>query len=159
MPEQTKEFKVSQKTIGYDRIRDLLIGAFEGGSNYWLYQINNYQYAPGTTVEDYKKGGKFNNNPNDTIDYGVLYNLPFVDGAAVELITDDASVKDEWSDPDSKEKNVSRVLLNKSKIEKGLAIFAEDHPRHFADFLSENDDATTADVFIQCVLFGKEIFG
>lgn len=36
---------------------------------------------------------------------------------------------------------------------------AEKSPRHFADLLSEDDDATTHDVFIQHVLFGEVIYG
>lgn len=33
------------------------------------------------------------------------------------------------------------------------------YPRHWADVLAENDDATTGDVFLQCCLFGECIFG
>jgi len=36
---------------------------------------------------------------------------------------------------------------------------ASEAPRHFADFIAENDDAETADVFLQCCLFGRIVFG
>lgn len=41
----------------------------------------------------------------------------------------------------------------------GLATMSTKYPRHFSDFLAENEDATTADVFIQCCIFGELIYG
>lgn len=49
--------------------------------------------------------------------------------------------------------------LNLKKIEKGLKVMSQKFPKHFADFLSGNDDAITADVFIQCCLFQDIIYG
>lgn len=49
--------------------------------------------------------------------------------------------------------------LDLSAIEKGLAVFATKYPRHFADWLSERDDAATGDVFLQCCLFGEAVYG
>jgi hypothetical protein len=49
--------------------------------------------------------------------------------------------------------------LNLRSIKKGLEVFASKYPRHFADFVSENDDASTGDVFLQCCLFGELVFG
>lgn len=42
---------------------------------------------------------------------------------------------------------------------RGLQIMAEKYPKHFADFLAENEDADTGDIFLQCALFGEVIFG
>jgi hypothetical protein len=36
---------------------------------------------------------------------------------------------------------------------------ADKYPRHIADILSENDDATTGDVFLQLCLFGDVVYG
>ena len=41
----------------------------------------------------------------------------------------------------------------------GLVTMSTKYPKHFADFLAENEDATTADVFIQCCIFGELIYG
>lgn len=49
--------------------------------------------------------------------------------------------------------------LDFSAIEKGLSIMARDFPKHFGDFLDDNDDNDTADVFVQCCLFGDVIYG
>jgi hypothetical protein len=35
----------------------------------------------------------------------------------------------------------------------------EQYPRHFSNFISENYDAETGDVFLQCCLLGKVKFG
>lgn len=49
--------------------------------------------------------------------------------------------------------------FNLKKIKKGLTIMAKKEPKHFADFMSENSDEVTADVFLQCCLFGQVIYG
>lgn len=50
-------------------------------------------------------------------------------------------------------------LLNLAAMHKGLQDMADHHPRHMADFISGNDDATTGDVFLQLCLFGEVIYG
>lgn len=52
-----------------------------------------------------------------------------------------------------------RHFLNRATLELGLAILKLDQPRHYADFMAENDDADTGDVFLQCCLFAEVIFG
>jgi hypothetical protein len=42
---------------------------------------------------------------------------------------------------------------------RGLQLMADKYPNHFADFMQENDDATTSDVFLQLSVFGELIFG
>lgn len=49
--------------------------------------------------------------------------------------------------------------LTLESVQKGLACMAEKAPRHYGDLLSENDDAITADVFIQCCCFGEIVYG
>ena len=49
--------------------------------------------------------------------------------------------------------------LDLESIGDGLNMMATHYPRHFADFLNEAADAITADVFLQCCLFGELIYG
>jgi hypothetical protein len=49
--------------------------------------------------------------------------------------------------------------LDLKSIGDGLNVMATRYPRHFADFLGEAADALTADVFLQCCLFGELISG
>ena len=39
-----------------------------------------------------------------------------------------------------------------------LLLFVET-PRHLADFMSESDDASTGDVFLQLCIFGSVVYG
>jgi hypothetical protein len=52
--------------------------------------------------------------------------------------------------------NVFRLDLK--SIRRGLEDLATKYPRHFADLLNENTDAITADVLLQCCLFGELIY-
>jgi hypothetical protein len=42
---------------------------------------------------------------------------------------------------------------------KGLQVMAEKYPVHFNNFDSDNFDAETGDVFLQCSLFGEIVYG
>lgn len=42
---------------------------------------------------------------------------------------------------------------------RGLELMAEKYPHHFKDFMDENADATTGDVFLQCCCFQEIIYG
>lgn len=51
------------------------------------------------------------------------------------------------------------VPIDLDGITRGLAVMLAKEPRHFADVLAENDDAITADVFVQCCVFGEVVHG
>jgi len=50
-------------------------------------------------------------------------------------------------------------LLDRAACERGLTLMAEKYPTHWSDFISENDDATTGDVYLQCCIFGEVVYG
>jgi hypothetical protein len=113
------------------RIADMLVGAFEGGSNYWLESCQCEKSANTKFI-----GGE---------DY---YSPIYADCLYGEVIC--------FTD----EEDGNRIFkLNSDVLENGLRIMAEIAPKHFGDMISENDDATTADVFLQCCLFGEVIYG
>lgn len=117
--------------IADQRIEDLLCSAVEGGSNYW-YTITGYVYPTGKTANDYKNAF-----------------LPLVEGGAVKFKTlenDEINGAKSW-------------LLNLDSIKRGLDLMSNKYPRHFNNFIKENDDAETGDVFLQCCLFGEIVFG
>lgn len=49
--------------------------------------------------------------------------------------------------------------LTQERLMFGLKVMSTQYPEHFNDFLRENEDATTGDVFVQCCLFGTIIYG
>jgi hypothetical protein len=48
--------------------------------------------------------------------------------------------------------------LDLKSIRRGLEDLATKYPRHFADLVNEDNDAITADVLLQCCLFGELIY-
>ena len=117
--------------IPYERIQDLLCNALEGGSNYW-YQIDNFLYPHGETKKSLN------------IEFQHL-ELPFKGGTIVF---------NDLEDPKRE-----KTYLTLATIAQGLQIMADKFPHHFSDFLKEDDDATTGDVFLQCCLFKDIIYG
>ena len=117
---------------------DLLVGAVEGGSNYWATFRVDPNFRKAVTESDRvtyieREGGEYYahydiENPNyclrvsDT-EGGSTYNV------TLESLTS------------------------------GLNIMASRYPRHFKNVITENHDAETSDVFIQCAVFGEIVFG
>jgi hypothetical protein len=121
--------------IPLKRISDMLCSALESscGSHYWV-QITA-EVKPDKLTFHCMDGHVF---PH--IDY------PLNEGGSIVI----QDIEDESHAP---------FVLDIDAIQKGLAIMAEKEPRHFGDFLSENDDATTGDVFLQCCVFGETLYG
>lgn len=134
------------REIPVDRVRGLLCCALEGGSNYWYFDLE-YRIPDGTTLDDFSPGGRLNprhpEGPHH--DWTRPYIIPFVEGGALIMGADDGE---------------ERVhVLDREVLAKGLQVMADKYPRHFSDFLDENDDADTGDCFLQCCLFGTMVFG
>lgn len=123
--------------VPLERITNSLIGAFEGGSTYWLRSI---EYVERTTE--------------------TVYDRPYYadehfwnDGGRANLTYDNPEASEE-EDGDQVTKEIGLAELTA-----GLSVMAVKNPRHFGDLVAENDDAITHDVFIQCVLFGDVVYG
>lgn len=140
---QAKDFKVEKThnvntftftptlNIPIERIADLVVTAVEGGSTDWLKDLHLKSL-----------GGVL--PPSEPSDTQTWY-------ARVPV----------YADPDAEivaQTKLGIAFLKRSEWEKGLLVFASEYTEHFADFLSDNEDATTADVFMQCVIFGECVF-
>lgn len=51
------------------------------------------------------------------------------------------------------------LVLSRKSAEEGLKLMAELEPLHFSNFITEQDDRETADVWLQCTLLGMAIYG
>jgi hypothetical protein len=60
-------------------------------------------------------------------------------------------IRDEYSD--------DVLALTWGKMCKAMQLMANNYSNHLDDLMQENDDATTADVFLQLSLFGDVIYG
>lgn len=140
----TDDFTVqAEVTAPESRVKDLLVSAFEGGSNYW-YQIVDFQFAPGYDYQDFQEGGRMTDPDNY---YHPAQLIPFAPGCGL------------WIVDINEGEDSERWLLDRAAMQRGLALMAQNHPHHFADFMEENDDANTGDVFLQLSLFGELVFG
>lgn len=133
-------------TVDWSKITNAIIGAFEGGSTYWLRKAE-YVYQP-----DAIAGNPLYDDLVRLLDdpfVGLAESLFWANGGKMNLIYDDPEGDDA----------ATEQVVGLMEIRQGLRSMAEKSPRHFADLLSEDDDATTHDVFIQHVLFGEVIYG
>ena len=114
------------------RIQDIVCGAFEGGSNYWLGRsrvelvVPTYESLPDENVVWY--GREFNVFAQDC--FRITFDLE--DG-----------IKE----------------LTPETVQKGLDLMAVKYPEHFNNLVAENDDAETHDVFLQLCLFQEIVYG
>lgn len=67
-------------------------------------------------------------------------------------------VVDEGEDWDD-ETNLKRHRCDRAKLKQAFELMARDNKRHFDDFLGENEDAITADVFLQLLALGEIVYG
>jgi hypothetical protein len=142
MPESlTIETQISLK-----RICDLLCCALEGGSNYW-YRIEEF-HAPEGEVKRFAfpdEGGEVFRH----LDY------PLNEGGYLIIRDCEGSGILEKNEP----KNCMKLDLE--AIKKGAALFVNDKrwAHHYRNFIQENEDAETGDVFLQLCVFGDCIYG
>jgi hypothetical protein len=155
-PKPPKLTIVVKKQISYLELMYLLSNAFDGGSAYWAKIDGMFgpEIPPLWVQRDDGLGG-----------WDRLYWLPFTDTGEV-IIAEKDDDDDDWGGPPLNPRqltagNVARPAysLNIQTITKGLQIMADQYPRHFNNFLDDNADAETGDVFLQCCLFGKLVYG
>lgn len=132
-----KDFTVTQ-TLPIQRVSDVLCSAIEGGSNYW------YEYVG----EVEPKTWEFDSELVPGLPAGVhyLHDYPLNPGGALLL-------------GDMEDSDHGTMRLDSEAVQKGLVVMAEKYPKHFANILTEDDDAETGDVLLQCCLFGGIIYG
>lgn len=120
---------VSVKKISY-----LIITAMESSCGYWARVVGESKLLPGVGYYD----RFFNLATDGWIDFGLL----------------------EEMGPDMEPIEGAKVFrLSDNSIQKGLKMMANKYPRHFGDFMDDNDDAITADVFLQCCLLEDLVYG
>ena len=134
MPETIKLTVPIEIDLG--RVTDLIIGAIEGEINYWCGWIELFDPKGRNRSYSYKT---------------VKWIIP--DGWTLTF-----KVNPEGGDPRGGE--VFTVDFgDREKLVHYIKRFSEIVPQHFSDWLSGNDDATTADVFIQVCCFDEVVYG
>ncbi len=114
-----------------ETIEDLIIGALEGGSNYWY-------YLPDISMVELRKGFALSEN--------IIHSA--YQGAKIPVSDVEAGHDGEYLG-----------YITKEGINKAVELFHNEHPSHYADAISENHDAINSDVFFQLVVLGEVIYG
>lgn len=150
------ECGIFERPITYEETWDLMCGAFEGGSNYWVSHVE----LPGDTDLERKDWhSRFSQRavklPNDkyhsslvgcreTNTYRWSHQIPFISGDGIndmKLVVDG-----------------EKHELGMTQVMRGIERMLEGK-RHKRDWLTGNWDAITADAFLQYCLFGEIIYG
>lgn len=127
-------FKVTIE-IPERRIAQLLCTGIEGGINYWCARV--------TKAWEGSEGGKpvaYLEEDGSTL---WVHDYPLTPGGVLYV----------------KEQDGDTQRLDREAILRGIALLGEKYSHHWADFIGENEDATTGDVFIQLCLFGELRYG
>lgn len=128
--------------VKWSDIFSLLVSALEGGSNYWyqdLHRIDNQAFDDTDRKRAKAMGLEWDDLTNS------LYRAAFVtDGLRCSVPDyDNGPIHD----------------ITRERMLEALSLMAQKSPQHFADFIADNADATTGDVFFQYVVLGEVIFG
>tara|TARA_R110001599_G_scaffold87155_1_gene232918 strand:+ start:210 stop:629 length:420 start_codon:yes stop_codon:yes gene_type:complete len=124
--------------IDYDGFESLIVTALEGGINYWA-NIEDGSYKK---INDWSEANKKGHEP-----FSVRFAQYIWSGGTV-VISD--SEGEEFDDP------IGEISLE--SIKKGWQLFSQQR-HHFSDFLDNNTDAITADVWFQCCSLGDVVYG
>lgn len=144
---EPESFEGPQVGITSGDVMSLLCSAFEGGSNYWYTFLEIEKMPNGFDSLDQLKKAR----EDEGLDYWHWCQLIPCMGGSVsfcEIPLYDARIK-QWP----------LITLDREKLEKGLQLMAEKYPKHWADFISENSDAITGDVFLQLCVFREIRYG
>lgn len=123
----------TERKITQQELEDMLTTAFEGGSNYWCSSIRITKTNQEIPEQEFLA--------ND-----------IASGRVLEIAVYDNEEVDENDRP-------KRHLVTREKLIQAFQIMADQEPGHFQDFLNDNCDAITGDVWFQCAVFGKSIYG
>lgn len=60
---------------------------------------------------------------------------------------------------DEEGSRASGAVIGAAEVQAGITKMANDYPSHWGDFISDNYDAVTADVWWQCCVLGDIVYG
>lgn len=129
--------------IPWQRVGDLICSALEGdGSVDWLASFHS---APDDMSITLKRSIEL------MAEKGVWYyegGVYWRDGGKAIVTYDDGNGNEK-----------AQKTFGREEIETGMKLMAQAHHSHWNDFITENDDAITSDVFMQCAILGDVIYG
>ena len=125
-------------SIDYEKFEDLIVTALEGGINYWA-DFPDQEYD---AIRKWSKNNGISEEP-----FSKKFSKYIWSGYSVSVIDAD--------EPDDGE--IGQISLEIIKNE-GWQLFSE-QTEHFFDFINDNADAITADVWFQCCSLRGVVYG
>lgn len=139
------EVEVSILRIGY-----LLCSAFESGYSDWCLLSEENSVRPSKIdLEPFKDDSMWSKQ-----EYFYIH-WPLLEGGRL-CVYDRYEIDADGHDEVNK---LTKHFIDLESIEKGLTLMAVKYPIHFNNFVVENDDAITADIFLQCCVLGEVKYG
>lgn len=103
--------------------------------------VNAFECVSSYWIDDYEIGSLPDGYARSDIEF-VHAEVPLLPGGALLILVEGES-----------------HTLDLAACEEGLRIMAKLYPHHWQDFVTEGDDATTADVFLQCAVLKDLVYG
>lgn len=118
-----------QTDVPFQRVADVMCGAIEGGSTYWC---QDFLRQEGPDLPNFYAEAAFYESGN-------------------------YSIKVNHDDPDGDGQKTT--IIGPTEVEAGVQLMATKYGRHFIDMMTENDDAITSDVLLQCIVLKDVVYG
>jgi len=144
--EQAERFRIPVNAfVEYKDVLAILVGALEGGSNYWFTYRTDLPRINWGSVKDAHPKSPYADEP-----LGYVYTDVMIWMKANKMGLN-MWVRDE----EEQDRLISDVT-----IRRGLETMARDYPKHYSDAFGDGeDDATTSDVLLQCICFDEVVYG
>lgn len=153
-----KQIDLNKSILTDEQMCNMLVGAFEGGSNYWYFlkdlsMIPKVGYKPQTeyNIKSLGEHKEFDSTQKHRMIDCLVHRI--FEAAMLDI---KVPVFDSEADEDD---NEPLGYLTKESMIKGSYLMLQESPEHFANIISENDDAETADVFLQYAVLGEIVYG
>lgn len=144
-PPATSAPLMMEVPLDWKMIVNAIIGSIEGSSGYW---ISSFVVADEPTSQTLRKEKSISLDDDDNS--GIWYSRPdyWLKGGRATVTYDN---------PEGE--GVVSQTIGRNDIEEGLRLMASKAARHFADLMTENDDAITHDVLMQYAILGDIVYG
>jgi hypothetical protein len=117
------------------QIKNVIITALEGGSNYWYYLPQDSKLAIRSRISKEEN--------------------PYISEAITDAVLSGADVNIH----DAEEPSDVLGMLTSESIAKGLDVAIANYPEEIQDVITEEYDAGTADTLFQLFVMGEVVFG
>jgi hypothetical protein len=116
-------------------VEHAFIGAFEGGYSSWIHSAKRVsgEYDPDAELVWYGQDAFWQNPFKFTMTFD--------------------------REEDAEGEGKGKITITRSQVREGLAICARDYPHVFHKHMNEEGDALDDDALVQCIVFGKVVYG